>query len=353
LIAPSNKNITYKSYHAQSNQQQELKDEHELNIKRLEFVLTEKCNSRCAHCQGSHSPEKVGVMEVEDGLNCLEETTSVTELDSFMIFGGESMLYPERTIRLFQRANELGIPEIELITNGFWGRSPEKARELASELKDAGVTDILISVDAFHLPFIPLERPRNAAIASLEAGIKKVRWDVAVVESTGASNRYDGETRKILETLALLGLEVSFNRILPQGRAVRNLRKLLPKQSLEGECLEKETALVSPKCISLDPEGWASICWNMAIGNARKVRLSKLITEYDWRKNPIIKTLVEKGPMGLIDLPEWKDFDFQEAKYIDKCHLCNDLRKFVRKTYPEMYIQARSRRGKQPHQNKI
>jgi len=292
-------------------------------------------------------------MEVEDGLNYLEETTRVTKLDFFMIFGGESMLYPERTIRLFQRANELGIPEIELITNGFWGRSPEKARRLASELKEAGVTDILISVDAFHLPSIPLEGPRNAAIASLEAGIRKVRWNVAVLESTGALNRYDGETRKILETLAPLSLEVSFNKILPQGRAVKNLKNFFPKQTLEGTCPEKETTLVNPKCISLDPEGWSSICWNMAIGNARKVPLSKLITEYDWRKHLVIKTLVEKGPLGLMDLPEWKDFDFQEAKYIDKCHLCSDLRKFVRKTYPEMYIQARSRRGKQSHQNKI
>ena len=29
-----------------------------MNVKRLEFVLTEKCNSRCAHCQGAHSPER-------------------------------------------------------------------------------------------------------------------------------------------------------------------------------------------------------------------------------------------------------------------------------------------------------
>jgi len=240
-----------------------------------------------------------------------------------------------------------------LITNGFWGRRREKARKLASELKDASVTDILISVDAFHLPFIPLEGPRNAAIASLKAGIKKVRWNVAVLESIHAPNKYDEETRQILRAFAPLNLEINFNKILPQGRAVKNQKNFFPKQTLEGTCPEKETALVNPKCISLDPEGWASTCWNMAIGNAKKVPLSKLITEYDWRKNPIIKTLVEKGPMGLIDLPEWKDFDFQEAKYIGKCHLCSDLRKFVRKTYPEMYIQARSRRDKQSHQNKI
>ena len=310
-----------------------------MNIKRLEFVLSEKCNSRCAHCQGSHSPEKEGVMEVEDGLNYLEETTSVTELDSFMIFGGESMLYPNRTIKLFQRAKELGIPEIELIANGFWGKDLKKAKTLAFQLKEAGVTDILISIDAFHFPCIPLDGPRNAAKASLEAGIKRVRWNVAVLESIHALNKYDKQTREILQILAPLNLEVNFNKIWPQGRTIKNLKSFFAKQSLKGECPEKETTLVNPNCISLDPAGWASICWEMAIGNAKKVPLSKLLTDYDWKKHPVIRTLVEKGPLGLIDLPESEGFNFREEEYIDKCHLCCGFRKFLQKTYLEMYVE--------------
>lgn len=113
-----------------------------MGIRRLEFSLTEKCNSRCAHCQGRHSPEREGVMETEDGLRYLEETASVAQPDSFMIFGGEPMLYPERTISLFRKANELGIPTIQLITNGYWGKDPKRAEALAAELKEAGVTDV-------------------------------------------------------------------------------------------------------------------------------------------------------------------------------------------------------------------
>jgi molybdenum cofactor biosynthesis enzyme MoaA len=304
-----------------------------LSIKRLEFVLTEKCNSRCAHCQGAHSPESQGVIEIEDGLNYLEETTSVTELDSFMIFGGESMLYPERTITLFQRASKLGIPETELITNGFWGKDREKAMTLALRLKEAGVTEVLISVDSFHLPYIPLDGPRNAAKASLHAGISKVRWNVAVLESIDAENEYDVQTRQIVESLQPLGLEINFNRIWPRGQARENLKDFFPRQPLEGDCPDKEDTLITPDCISLDPNGWASICWNLAIGNAKEVPLSELLIDYNWEEHPIIKTLVQMGPMGLLDLPESEGFDFQAEKYIDKCNLCCDLRKFARKTH--------------------
>jgi len=309
-----------------------------LDPERLEFVLTEKCNSRCAHCQGFHSPEREGVMEVEDVLNYLEETASVTKLDSFMIFGGEPMLYPETTIKLFQGAKELWIPEIELITNGFWGTNLEEAKKLASQLKEAGVTDVLISIDAFHLSHIPLNSSRNAALASLKLGIKNVRWNVAILENIDAPNKYDQQTKEILRFLSPLNIEAHFNKVLPQGRAKENLRDFLPRQSLKGGCPEKETSLVNPNCISLDPAGWASICWDMAIGNAKRFPLSKLLTSYDWRKHLITKTLVEKGPLGLMSLPESEGFDFEEKKYIDKSHLCSEIRKFMRKTCPEMYI---------------
>lgn len=309
-----------------------------MSIKRLEFVLTEKCNSRCAHCQGAHSPESEGVIEIEDGFNYLEETTSVTELDSFMIFGGESMLYPERTITLFQKASKLGIPEIELITNGFWGKDREKARTLAPRLKEAGVTDVLISVDSFHLRYIPLDGPRNAAEVSLRAGISKVRWNVAVLESIDAENEYDEQTRQIVESLEPPNLETNFNKIWPRGRARGNLKDFFPRQSLEGDCPDEEDTLITPDCISLDPNGWASICWNLAIGNAKEAPLSELLTDYDWKEHPIIKTLVQRGPMGLLDLPESEGFDFQAEKYIDKCNLCCDLRKIARKTHPGVYV---------------
>ena len=309
-----------------------------MSVKRLEFTLAEKCNSRCAHCQGSHSPEREGVMEIKDGLRYLEETVAVTRLDSFMIFGGESMLYPERTIRLFRKANELRIPEIELITNGFWGRDPKIARKLATQLREAGVTDILISVDAFHLPHIPLDGPRNAAMASVDAGIKRVRWNIAILESIDAQNKYDRRTREIAKILEPLDIEMSFNEIWPQGRARRNLKHFFPKQSLEGDCPDKKNTLVSPTCINMDPAGWASICWYMAIGNAKRTSLSKILTDYGWEKLPVTRTLVEKGPMGLIDLPECEGFNLQKEKYIDKCHLCSDLRRHVRKAYPEMYV---------------
>jgi len=310
----------------------------EMKIKRLEFLLTEKCNSRCIHCQGEHSPEREGVMKVEDGINYLNEATSVADLESFMIFGGEAMLYPERTIKLFKKSKELRIPEIELITNGFWGRDKNRANELAAQLKEAGVNEILISVDAFHLPYIPLDYSRNAALASVDVGIERVRWNVAILESETAFNQFDRQTNRIMSVLETLNLEVHVNKVWPQGRARRTLTEFFPKQPLEGKCPEAESVLINPDCITLDPKGWASICWSLSIGNAKKEPIFKILNSYHWKNHPVGKTIVKSGPKGLLELQEAHGFQLQKEKYIDRCHLCVDTRKFLKLQYPEMLV---------------
>jgi molybdenum cofactor biosynthesis enzyme MoaA len=141
-------------------------------------------------------------MTVEETQLYLSEASGVSRLESFLVFGGEPMLYPEIAIAACRKANELGIPKIDMLTNGVWGRNKAQAEKLARKLKDAGLNILGISVDAFHLRFIPLDLPRNAAEASVKAGIERVTWNVAVVQSLDAQNKYDRTTRRILKSFS-------------------------------------------------------------------------------------------------------------------------------------------------------
>lgn len=266
-------------------------------------------------------------MEVSDAHSYLTEAAAVSNLESFMVFGGEPMLYPDRAIAIFQRASALKIPEIEMLTNGVWGKDEQKVENLAVKLKEAGLNTVGVSVDAFHLPYIPLEYPRNAALALLKAGVEKVTWNVTLVESLNAENVYDDKTRQILEKLKPVGIDAHFNKIMPVGRALLNLRKYFKHTSLEGPC-EGESVignvLKNPESICIEPSGEVDICWYLAIGNAKETPLSKIISEYDWQKNSTIKILAEKGPMGLL---KSADAQFRKDQYVDKCHLCIETRK--------------------------
>ena len=274
-------------------------------------------------------------MEVKDAYNYLEDATAVSKLESFMIFGGEPMLYPERAIAIIKKAHQLRIPKVEMITNGVWGKNKESAEELAVKLKTAGLNTINISTDAFHLQYTPVEYPRNAALASLKAGIENVTWNIAVIESINAKNEYDKKTAQILKKLQPMGIDTNIVKIVPVGRATYNLRRYFKNTSLYGPCegdpLTGDT-LTDPKSICIEPSGSSCICWNLPIGNAKSTPLRQLITEYDWRGNPITRTLVEEGPIGLLKLPEAHSFQLQEKQYINKCHLCIEIRSALKPT---------------------
>jgi hypothetical protein len=280
-------------------------------------------------------------MKVNDGLRYLDETNSISNLSSFMIFGGEAMLYPDRTIKLFERAQELEIPSIQLITNGFWGRDSTKARTWAERLKEAGVNDILVSVDAFHLPHIPVDWPREAASACLDAGIHRVRWNVAVLEGLDAGNPYDLETKRILDSLSNLDVQASLNDIWPRGRAVENLARYLPKRPMGGRCPEANPTgnIVKPQEIGIGPYSWVNICWNLSIGNAKTCSIPDMLANYDYNESTVLDVLVNHGPIGLLDLPEAHGFDFKQEAFIDRCQLCIELRKFMRDIHPDAYTE--------------
>ena len=301
-----------------------------MNLQRLEFTFTTKCNSQCIHCQADASPLRNDVMDVRDAHNYLAEATAVSNIESFMVFGGEPMLYPREVIAAFGKAYRLGIPRIEMITNGVWGKDRETAEKLAAKLKKAGLNKVNISVDAFHARYIPLEYPKNSALALLKAGVKNVKWNVAVIESIDAENEYDKKTRELLRELEPIGLDINTVKIMPMGRALQNLSKFFPHTPLEGPCEGEPiigNPLTNPESICIEPSGAVDICWNLAIGNAKEAPLSQIISEYDWQRNPTIKTLVEEGPTGLLESLKALGHPFQKDKYVNKCHLCVEIRK--------------------------
>jgi MoaA/NifB/PqqE/SkfB family radical SAM enzyme len=269
-------------------------------------------------------------MDVKNAYDYLSEVAAVSNLESFMAFGGEPMLYPELAVAVFKKAHQLGIPSIDMITNGVWGKDRKSAQKWAEKLKAAGLNKVNMSVDAFHAQHIPIEYPQNAALALLKAGVEDINWNVAVIESINAENEYDKKTKQILKTLEPIGIDVHIVKIMPVGRALQNLYKFFQHAPLYGPCEGEPiigNPLTNPDSICIEPSGAVNICWKLAIGNAKETPLSQIISEYDWQEIPLIRTLVKEGPIGLQKLPEAHAYTFQENHYINKCHLCIEIRK--------------------------
>lgn len=221
------------------------------NLNRIEFLITLACTGKCKHCsEGDHSNAGCHL----DGDAAAEMVRRVTEtysIESLMTFGGEPLLYPEEVCKIHTAARNRGIPKRQLITNGFFSRDIEKIQNVAEMLVESGITDILLSVDAFHQETIPLEPVMNFAEAILARKSTCILAHPAWLVSEDADNPYNYKTRAILKEFHAMGIEISSgNVIFPSGNALKYL----------GEYFDLSIPQVSP--YTEDPKDIRAICVN-------------------------------------------------------------------------------------------
>lgn len=73
----------------------------------------------------------------------------------------------------------------------------------------------------------------------------------------------------------------------------------------------------------------------ICIGNARREPLDEILDRYDADAHSILRVLMADGPLGLTRLPEANGFRLRPEGYLDKCHLCHEVRDHLRPAFPD------------------
>ncbi|MBQ4581571.1 MAG: radical SAM protein [Clostridia bacterium] len=303
-----------------------------LNINRLEFILTQRCTGRCRHCsvgemvahpKGTCVPEEAAVRAV-----C--ELADMFDMQSVMTFGGEPLLYPEVTCAIHRAAKECGIPKRQLITNGFFSRDEGRIREVAQSLADAGVNDVLISVDGFHQETIPIDVVRTFALAVKAAGIEKARFSPAWVVNEGFGCPENTRTREVLSQLANTGLPVhEGNDIFLAGNAIKHLAQYYPPAKLNmADCcgsMPYTEPLTHQTSLSIEPDGNVTVC-GFVIGNVNAQSMADIANSYDPFADEGMRAAAAGVP-GLLALAEKRGIAVDMTRMYSVCDLCRTVNK--------------------------
>lgn len=273
-------------------------------------------------------------MQLDRATQWLSELCGAQSIESLTVHGGEPFLYFDKVAAILSKARELGIHHRWIITNGFWAENGDVAGEKLKVLKEAGLTAITFSIDAFHQEYVPFDRVR----CGIECAVK-LDFDTVAVDSYFLFNQHD-ENRYNIETMGYIdGLErlqkVEINRFVAgfEGRA----SELLPQEEYMQERIPAGRCrppfwlggdLRGPKTIEMDYEGNVTLCPGISIGNVREKSISEILRKYDYREHPIIKIIIEKGPIGLFELAKLYGYD-GNGGFIDECHLCYKMRKYL------------------------
>ena len=223
------------------------------NLERIEFVVTMGCTGRCIHCsEGSHD---FGGEHIDGGIaaKAVAEVCRHYDIKSLMTFGGEPLLYPETVCCIHRAAALAGIPERELITNGFFSRDRARIKDVAAMIAESGVNRLLLSVDAFHQETIPLEPVEYFAECIRESGVP-AELSPAWLGSAECDNPYNAVTRELLGSFERRGFCIGRgNVIFPQG----NAKKFLAEYFDDAEELKNpyEDDPHDIRALCFDPDG--------------------------------------------------------------------------------------------------
>lgn len=312
-------------------------EQNKKRINFLTFLISYKCTNECKHCAIPGSPNQDNaIMELDDVRKYLEDVTANYVIDEVGFFGGEPLLHFDLLISLIKEVKSYDISKIGLPTNGYWGKNDSTAKEYALKLKEAGLNTMGFSIDIFHQEFVPLEVVKRAMKAAHEAGIEKI---YSITQNLGLENMDNPINEKNKKLTEMIAKEFEFCQVINselqvKGRALKNLTKYYSMDTIPSErCL-----IFKVPMFMIDPNGWVfhQLCQGICIGNAKQNSLSKVISDFNYRKHQIIGKVVTKGgPQNLLEIAIEKGYKPLEG-YADKCHLCFSVRNFLRPFYPNI-----------------
>ena len=133
----------------------------------LTVLTTSRCTAACRHCNMSSGPDRSDTLSWDQLRDALEQWFVEAPPERVVFAGGEPTLLGDVLVRAVALCSERGVAT-RVVTNGWFASSPEAARSVLAPLRAAGLDELNISTDDFHLPWISLQRVRHAYDAAVE-----------------------------------------------------------------------------------------------------------------------------------------------------------------------------------------
>ncbi len=182
--------------------------------KQLFVELTAQCNEQCVHCYAESSPLRNEALAWPDICRVLEDAKALG-FGLVQLTGGDPLISPH-CVKAVELAKDIGIPQVEIYTNGLAlrGRTYERLRQLAPSFAfsfysyDANTHDAITQTPGSH------RRTTRAIRRALEDGLT---CRVGVISMK--QNQHDAaKTREHLLSLGVPDGSIRFDRMRDVGR---------------------------------------------------------------------------------------------------------------------------------------
>lgn len=287
----------------------------------LVLIPSDHCNISCRHCAPECGPEVRHPWDVPLLERVIAEAARVPNLRKMIHFaGGEPFLYFPQMLRLVRHGRLHGFGS-SIVTNGFWGVNPARAAGMIASLVEHGLRRVELSVDHFHLEFIPTQTIRQSIRVLKDAGVF-----ICMRVVTTRKHQVD-ETLRQFTPDDLDGIEVNASGLIPTGRAVRQVdaqEYYVSEEGAHGSCANFLN-------LTIRPDGNVGPCCagaentpSLSLGNVRATPLDRIAK--DAEQNLFLRQVVEEGPSSFFDALRRAGLGGKiRPQYTSICQVCSEL----------------------------
>lgn len=295
------------------------------------------CTSKCRHCLYACAPQRDKEYISKQMVKEVVKKIMSMGCYSIHIGGGEPMLDIPGLIKVAEVADEMGMSIEYVETNSSWYTNQEKAVEVLNELKNAGIRQLLVSISPFHNEHIAFIKQKAVINACREAGMQVFPW---IMEFYPDLEGFDDQQTHALSEYQQKYGERYLQRIPSRywthlgGRAVYTFKEVLPLKPLD-EILDNPgcSELTDTSHFHIDLYGnyVPGLCAGLAI------KMNDLGNELSDEDYPILNILHGKGISGFLDYAVSETGFVPQEQYLNKCHLCNEIRIYLIKVKGNIY----------------
>jgi hypothetical protein len=274
-------------------------------------------------------------LEQDELIAYIDEAYALGTIGQVIFTGGEPTLLGDALLNALAHASSLGLLT-RVVTNGWWGVSPDRAVAYVRSLQAAGLTEINISVDDLHQQWIPAERVRHAYRGCLIQGLNCL---IAHKQLRAASVTKD-YLEKLLE-VELIDFEQGRDYSADEGLRLFSSGTVVPVGRQPAQPIHEDDfryGSFDENCpsilqdIVLDPYHDLLACCGivtkglpeLTLGSLKQRRMLDILAEAN--NDVVLNWLALEGPAAIAEFVNGRDPAVHfAARYVNRCHLCNAL----------------------------
>lgn len=280
-------------------------------------MVTRRCTMKCRHCSVESHPKLRGEPDRERVLQNVRDLLD-SGIRSLQVTGGEPMLREDLVLEVLALARARGASTL-MVSNGYWGKTPDRARATFRRLLDGGLRLLTVSYDRYHAEFQGPEPALNIIRAARDCGVT-VRLNVV-------RGRDDSDLDALVAPFrSLPNLQMRFYDLQPVGFAADfGADEFRPPA--QGFCSACEQAVVTDdgRMIACNgPAYFEKPGSPLVLGRVGEESVQTLLARH-W-DDPIVATVRTEGPWRLLDELQQAGFErYQSLSYRGMCELCRTI----------------------------